>query len=119
MRRFLLLFLLIGTSASAQVVNPGNLSFDSADHALVDHYVVGYFTSATAAAPLQEGQLTKPGTCAPCQGALPSRPTAFGGYWAAVRAVARATDGTTVSSVWSNRVPFDRTPVAPVVLGLN
>ena len=89
-------------------VNPTQIEFDHADYATTDNYEVGYFTSATAAAPLQSGTLAKPTTCNPCSGTLPSRPTAFGSYWIAVRAIAG-----TFQSPWSNYVPFDRRPVAP------
>lgn len=105
--------------ASGQVTNPTAISFDHADYAGIDHYVVGYFSDASAAVPIQEGTLPKPTTCTPCGGPLPSRPTSFSTYYAAVRAVARAADGALVTSVWSNRVPFVRAPAAPVVLAVN
>lgn len=111
MRRLILsaVFVVAGVGlADAQVVNPTQMEFDHADFAQTDSYMVGYFTSATATAPIQEAPFAKPSTCAPCAGVLPSRPTAFGAYWVAVRAVAG-----TVSSLWSNREPFQRTPVAP------
>ena len=107
------LLLLVAVPAAAQqpVANPTRIEFNHTDHAQTDSYVVGYYTSDTAPAPLQESPLPKPATCAPCAGLLPSRPTAFGLYWVAVRAVAGA-----LSSAWSNRVPFDRVPVEPTAL---
>lgn len=107
---FLVCGLLVATLASAQtVVNPLFVSFDHTDYATTDSYVVGYFSSATATTPVQEGALPKPVGCNPCQGALPSRPSAFQTWYVGVRAVAG-----TQTSVWSAPlVPFERVPVAP------
>lgn len=105
------LFVLSAAAASAQqpVVNPTNVAFDHNDFAGVDSYVLGYFSSATAAAPVQEAAVSKPANCSPCVvSMLPSRPTAFQNWWVGVRAVAGA-----VSSPWSNLAPFVRSPAAP------
>ena len=104
---------LAAPAAAQPPVNPTSVTFDHADYAGTDSYMLGYFSSATAAAPVQEAALPKPTSCAPCTGTLVSRPTAFQSWWVAVRAVAGG-----VSSAWSNRVPFDRGPVAPVITGV-
>lgn len=111
----LVVLLVVGARpALAQTpINPTTVAFDHADYASTDHYVLGYFASATAAAPVQEATLPKPASCTPCSGALVSRPTAFQNWWVAARAVAGG-----LTSPWSNRVPFDRVPVAPVISGL-
>jgi hypothetical protein len=116
MRSLLCLFLLLPAVAGAQTINPTNLDFDHPDFAQTDAYEVGYFSAVAAAAPVQTATLAKPASCAPCTGALPSRPTAFGNWWVAVRA--NAGGASPVTSEWSNRVPFVRAPVAPVVRGL-
>lgn len=95
--------------AQAPVKNPNTVIFDHADFVNTDSYSVGYFTSATATTPVQEAPFNKPGSCAPCTGALPSRPTMFGNWWVAVRAIA----GTTTSDWSSPLVPFVRAPLAP------
>ena len=95
--------------AAQTVVNPTTLLWDSADHAGVDSYVVGYFAGPTTIAPVQEAPIPKPATCSPCTASmLASRPTAFQVWYGAVRAVAG-----TLTSPWSNRVPFERSPSAP------
>lgn len=105
---------LYASIASAQtIVNPNGLDFDHADYAGTASYVLGYFASATAASPVQEAPVTKPGSCAPCSVPLASRPTAFQPWWVGVRAVAGS-----MSSVWSEKVPFDRAPLAPANLRL-
>lgn len=105
-----LLFVALASLASAQtVVNPVSATWDSADHAGVESYVIGYFAGPTTAAPVQEAPVAKPATCAPCAASiLASRPTAFQVWYGAVRAVAGA-----LTSPWSNRVPFERSPSAP------
>lgn len=102
------LLVLLAASATAQVTNPRTIDFDHEDFAAVDGFVVGYFANPTATAPVQEAAFPKPATCAPCSGALPSRPTAFRTWYVAVRAVAGD-----VSSEWSERVPFVRAPEPP------
>src|SRR5262245_47990266 len=113
-RAFLVVVVLLVAApvvAQQPIANPTRLEFQHTDFAQTDSYVVGYFTSDTAAAPLQESPFAKPASCSPCAGSLPSRPTAFGIYWVAVRAVAG-----TVSSDWSVRIPFARVPVEPIGL---
>ncbi len=101
--------LLLGALMGAQApTNPTTIEFAHAFYAVVDRYVLGYFASADAPAPVQEADFPKPASCAPCAGPLVSRPTAFQTWYVGVRAVA----GTT-SSVWSDRVPFLRAPLAP------
>jgi hypothetical protein len=97
-------------AAAQTIVNPTRIAFDHEDYALTDSYVLGYFSSATAPAPVQEGALTKPTSCAPCVGPLVSRPTTFGTWYVGVRAVAGA-----VTSEWSALIPFARAPLAPVI----
>lgn len=101
--------LLLAAPASAQTVNPTTVAFDHADYAGTDSYSIGYFSSATATAPVQEAAFPKPGSCSPCTGALPSRPSAFQVWYVGARAVAG-----TLTSAWSAPlVPFQRVPVAP------
>lgn len=111
----LLLLLCFASTAFAQTpANPTQVAFDHVDYTGTDSYVLGYFSGESTAAPVQEASLAKPSSCAPCTGTLESRPVAFGTWWVAVRAVAGET-----SSPWSNRVPFLRVPVAPVVRGVS
>lgn len=110
MKALILVFVLFAVPAFAQApVNPTTVAFDHADYAGIDAYVLGYFSSATATAPVQEAPLPKPAGCSPCSGALASRPTAFNLWFVGVRAVAGS-----VTSPWSNLVPFVRSPVAPI-----
>lgn len=94
-------------------VNPGIATFDHVDFAATDAYEVGYFATAAAVDPVQQGTMPKPTSCNPCEGPLPSRPAQFQTWWVAVRAVAGST-----RSEWSNRVPFDRRLAVPTVRGL-
>lgn len=90
-------------------VNPTTAMWDSVDHAGVDSYEIGYFAGPTTVAPIQTAPIAKPAACAPCTvSILASRPTGFQVWYGAVRAIAG-----TLASGWSNRVPFDRSPVAP------
>lgn len=96
-------------AAQQPPVNPTTVEFEHVDFDGVDRYVLGYFSSPTAPAPVQEADLPKPATCAPCTGPLVSRPTGFATWYVGVRAVAG-----TVSSPWSAPlVPFARAPLAP------
>ena len=112
MKPLVLCLVLLGLAAcaSAQIVqNPTTIQFTHADFATVDSYTVGYFSSASATAPVQTAVFPKPGTCAPCAGPLPSRPTAYQTWYVGVQAVAG-----TVTSAWSAPlVPFGSVPVAP------
>jgi hypothetical protein len=106
-----LLFLLIAAPGFAQTpVNPTRIAFDHEDFAITDSYVLGYFSSATSPAPVQEAALAKPASCSPCIGPLVSRPTQFGTWYVGVKAVA----GTAMSE-WSVLIPFARLPLAPVI----
>ena len=100
----------------AQTVNPTAVDFDHVDFAQTDQYEIGYFSSATAAAPVQTATLAKPATCSPCTSALPARPSQFGNWWVGIRAAAGG--ASPVVSDWSNKAPFVRAPVAPAVRGL-
>lgn len=112
MMKFALVVVLVALAspvAAQNVVNPTTAVWDSVDHVGVDSYVVGYFAGPTTVAPVQEAPIAKPATCSPCTASiLASRPTAFQVWYGAVRAVAG-----TLTSPWSNRVPFDRSPSAP------
>lgn len=108
---------LAGVADAQTPVNPTQFAFDHVDFAQTDQYEVGYFSTATATAPVQTANFAKPAACNPCQGALPSRPTQFGNWWLGVRAVIGG--ASPVTSPWSNIVPFVRAPVAPVVRGVS
>ena len=105
------LILLASSPVFAQnPVNPTSVTFDHADYAGTDSYVLGYFSSAAAAAPVQEANIPKPAAACPCSSVLVSRPSTFQVWFVGVRAVAGA-----LTSPWSNLAPFVRSPVAPVV----
>lgn len=110
-----LVMLFCATVANAQTtvpVNPTQIAFEHLDFAGTDLYSVGYFSSETATSPVQEANFAKPASCAPCQGALPSRPSTFQRWYVGVRAIAGA-----LSSAWSAPlVPFDRAPSAPTAV---
>lgn len=108
---FVGLILLVSSRVSAQIpVNPTIIEFESADHSIVTSYIVGYFSSATSTAPVQEAGFVKPGSCSPCSGALPSRPSAFQNWWVAVKAIA----GSASSPYSTPLVPFVRQLEPPV-----
>jgi hypothetical protein len=86
MKLRILFFLLLTTPLKAQVVNLTTIEFDHVDWTLTDSYEIGYFSSLTATVPIQSGILAKPGTCNPCSGTLPSKPSAFQMWFVAVRA---------------------------------
>ena len=117
MRKVILVLglILIASDVRAQVpVNPTTIQFDSPDHAVVTSYMVGYFSSATSILPVQEAVLVKPGTCNPCSGLLPSRPSAFQNWWVGVKAIAGS-----ASSPYSVTVPFVRQLEPPVNVKVN
>lgn len=109
-------------TASAQVVNPSLIEFQSPDHAIVTRYEIGYF-AGTATAPTQTVSVPKAEfTSQPdsyWRHALP-RPV-LGSYVAKVRAYAPddSTPATTdeLASVWSDPSgPFSLLPSAPAGL---
>lgn len=107
------------SSASAQTnpQNPKNWAFDQDPidgYAQTVNYDFGWFSSATAIAPIQFVTVNKPGTCSPCaiQTPLPSTPLAFQTWWAGVR----ATGAGGAKSGWSNLVPFDKVLAVPTNL---
>jgi hypothetical protein len=102
-----------GLAAEQNVQNPTGVSFTaSADHALVDRYVLGVFTSATETIPVREVDLGKPtpDTNQVCSVSINLQPLPFGAnYLGRVRAVA-----STAMSDWSEASnPFDRVPGKP------
>jgi hypothetical protein len=115
-----LAFLALPALAGAQTINPASVQFDSADHALVTRYSVGYFLGA-AAQPFQEASVpvaSVTGTAATGRSLLLSRP-AFGNFTLKLRAIALDSNNAEVSSPWSAAsLPFVFSPLAPVVRGL-
>jgi hypothetical protein len=107
---FLFLLVLLPIPAGAQTINPTVFDFDHEDFAQTDQYEVGYFSAVGAVAPVQTATLAKPATCAPCSGVLPSRPTAFGNWWVAVRA--NAGGASPVVSEWKEMVYDKERPAA-------
>lgn len=107
------LVLLTALAAYGQTVqNPREVTFTpSADHAVVDAYVIGFFPPG-ATSPVQEINLGKPTPDATntCTATINTQPLPFGAaYIAKVRALAG-----TLSSVWSDASnPFDRVPGPP------
>jgi hypothetical protein len=117
MKKLIFTFLILFSTSNviAQIpVNPTTIQFDSPDHAIVTSYIVGYFSSAISTVPVQEATLIKPGTCSPCSGNLPSRPSAFQNWWVGVKAIAG-----TASSPYSVTVPFVRQLEPPVNVKVN
>lgn len=107
-------FSLLASVASAQnFVNPQVWAFDlaGADFAQVTGFEFGWFASATAIAPIQAANVTKPATCLPCTVStpLPSTPLNYQTWFGAFRGWYGAVN----FSDWSNRVPFDLRPPAP------
>lgn len=108
--------LLFGVSLSAQnpVVNPTTVIFDDPDFAQTQSYSIGYFSTATATTPVQEATMAKPSSCTPCAGPLPSRPANYQTWWVRVK----SQTGTSVTSAWSDPVPFVRAPATPTNVSL-
>ena len=112
--RAVLLVLCFSTIASAQtLVNPTRVEWESADHAVVTRYDLGYYTSATASEPAVVVDAGKPATCAPCSVTLQGKPLLGGNLVVRVRAI--GPDGQ--MSAWSTPSnPFDSTLVAPTTV---
>ena len=106
--------LLMATTVAGQnVVNPGTVSFTcSPDHAAIDSYTLGVFTSSTATTPTWTVTLGKPtpDTTNTCTVAVNFQPLVWGtAYVGRVWAVAGVVSGE--RSDVSN--PFDRSPGKP------
>jgi hypothetical protein len=117
---FALALVAVPALASAQATNPASVVFDSADHAQVVRYSVGYFIGA-AAAPAQEFSVPVAGvsgSAAAGRSLVLARPV-FGNFTLKLRAIGSDGNGGEVSSPWSPAsLPFVFSPLAPAIRGL-
>lgn len=129
MKRILLaaLMLMVPVLASAQTPlrNPGEVYFTpSDDHAILDSYVVGVFTSTTSMTSILEFNIGKPAPAADtfCHSIIYNeviKPLTWkADYIVRVKSVGKDANGNLVSGDWSDPSnPFDRAPGKPPKVG--